>query len=61
MDCVGCSWFEGRLFSLGDYPGIQFGAGGMVVGQACAIAVELKAVLDEMEGLAPTPDARWAM
>lgn len=55
----GVSRVEGRLFSLGDYPGIQLGAGGMVVGEVYAIASELEAVLDEIEGIAPTPDGQY--
>jgi gamma-glutamylcyclotransferase (GGCT)/AIG2-like uncharacterized protein YtfP len=55
----GAAQVAGRLFSLGAYPGIQLGAGGMVVGEVYAIASELEAVLDEIEGLAPTPDGQY--
>ena len=55
----GAAQVAGRLFSLGDYPGIQLGAGGMVVREVYAIAIELEAVLDEIEGLAPTPDGQY--
>lgn len=56
---LGTAQVAGRLFSLGAYPGIQLGAGGMVVGEVYAIASELEAVLDEIEGLAPTPDGQY--
>ena len=55
----GAAQVAGRLFSLGASPGIQLGAGGMVVGEVYAIASELEAVLDEIEGLAPTPDGQY--
>ena len=55
----GAAQVAGRLFSLGAYPGIQLGAGGMVVGEVYAIASELEGVLDEIEGLAPTPDGQY--
>jgi len=55
----GAAQVAGRLFSLGDYPAIQLGAGGMVVGEVYAIAFELEAVLDEIEGIAPTPDGQY--
>ena len=55
----GAAQVTGRLFSLGAYPGIQLGAGGMVVGEVYAIASELEAVLDEIEGLAPKPDGQY--
>ena len=55
----GAAQVAGRFFSLGAYPGIQLGAGGMVVGEVYAIASELEAVLDEIEGLAPTPDGQY--
>ena len=55
----GTAQVTGRLFSLGAYPGIQLGAGGMVVGEVYAIASELEGVLDEIEGLAPIPDGQY--
>ena len=55
----GTGQVTGRLFSLGAYPGIQLGAGGMVVGEVYAIASELEGVLDEIEGLAPIPDGQY--
>ena len=55
----GTGQVTGRLFSLGAYPGIQLGAGGMVVGEVYASASELEGVLDEIEGLAPIPDGHY--
>ena len=55
----GMSQVEGRLFSLGDYPGIQLGAGGRVVGEVYSISSALEVVLDEIEGIAPTPDGQY--
>ena len=56
---LGTAQVAGHLFSLGAYPGIQLGAGGMVVGEVYAIASELEGVLDEIEGLAPIPDGQY--
>ena len=55
----GMAQVSGRLFALGDYPGIQLGADGLVVGEVYAIASELEAVLDDIEGIAPTPDGEY--
>ena len=55
----GTAQVAGRLFSLGDYPGIRLGAGDMVVGEVYAISPRLEAVLDKIEGMAPTPDGQY--
>jgi gamma-glutamylcyclotransferase (GGCT)/AIG2-like uncharacterized protein YtfP len=49
----------GRLVSLGDYPGIQLGKGGYVVGEVYAISAELEMLLDQIEGLLPIPDGQY--
>ena len=56
---MGVTQVAGRLFSLGDYPGIQLGKGGCVVGEVYAISDELEMVLDRIEGLLPIPDGQY--
>jgi gamma-glutamylcyclotransferase (GGCT)/AIG2-like uncharacterized protein YtfP len=54
---MGIAQVAGRLVSLGDYPGIQLGKGGYVVGEVYAISAELEMVLDHIEGL--SANSRW--
>lgn len=56
---MGVSQVVGRLVSLGDYPGIQLGKDGYVVGEVYAITAELETVLDQIEGLLPIPDGQY--
>ena len=56
---MGITQVAGRLVSLGDYPGIQLGKGGYVVGEVYAISAELEMVLDHIEGLLPIPDGQY--
>lgn len=56
---VGLSQVPGRLFSLGDYPAIELGAWGIVVGEVYAISPELEEVLDRIEGISPSPDGQY--
>ena len=56
---MGITQVAGRLVSLGDYPGIQLGKGGYVVGEVYAISAELEMLLDQIEGLLPIPDGQY--
>ncbi len=56
---VGVSQVPGRLFSLGDFPAIELGRWGIVVGEVYAISPALEEVLDRIEGIAPSPDGQY--
>ena len=55
----GFAQVAGRLFSLGDYPGIQLGPSGWVVGEVYTLSPELESVLDEIEGITPVSDGQY--
>ena len=55
----GSARVAGRLFSLGDYPGIQLGTGGWVVGEVYALSPELEMILDDIEGITPVSDGQY--
>ena len=55
---VGCAWVQGRLFNLGEYPGLvpSFDSGSWVQGEVYALDNPLQTLsrLDEYEGCAPS-------
>ena len=61
---LGAARIQGRLFDLGDYPGLllaagQGGASGAVLGELYAVSAQLESVLDRIEGIRGAADDEY--
>lgn len=57
--CVAPGRIRGRLYHLGDYPGLLLGGSGWVHGEVYAVSSALERVLDEIEEVWPRPTGEY--